>query len=241
MLPGKEARGGIVTGSYAGCLAPVFVTGLFPGCLAPVFVTGLFPGCLAPVFVAALIPNTWQIADRTSSEQVSKMSAGACVGTATRKYFYDTFLAFTLKVKTSRAPLTLCCVVIVFVNHVVNHVINLYWGLLIWSLHIHLGATTGAVIWVIIWYKEKWIKICISWSLQVKQQDIFLPWCAFFWAILLHNVPVWVPPSLAPLWRDVLAPVNGRLNINGVCRSLGWAVQMAVLDCLWPEMIKRSF
>ena len=51
------------------------------------------------------------------------------------KYFYDMFLAFTFKVKTSRAPLTLCCVVIVFVNHVVNHVINhvinLYWGLLI--------------------------------------------------------------------------------------------------------------
>ena len=47
------------------------------------------------------------------------------------KYFYDMFFAFTLKVKTSRAPPTLCCVVIVFVNHVVNHVINLYWGLLI--------------------------------------------------------------------------------------------------------------
>ena len=44
---------------------------------------------------------------------------------------YDMFLAFTFKVKTSRAPLTLCCVVIVFVNHVVYHVINLYWGLLI--------------------------------------------------------------------------------------------------------------
>ena len=157
------------------------------------------------------------------------------------KYFYDMFLAFTFKVKTSRAPLTLCCVVIVFVNHVVNHVINLYWGLLIWSLHIHLGATTGAVTWVIIWYKEKWIKICISWSLQVKQQDIFLPWCAFFWASLLHDVPVWVPQPLAPLWQDVLAPVNGRLNVNGVRRSLGWAVWMAVLDCLSPEMMKRSF
>ena len=47
------------------------------------------------------------------------------------KYFNDMFLAFTFKVKTSRAPLTLCCVVIVFINHVVNHVINLYWGLLI--------------------------------------------------------------------------------------------------------------
>ena len=157
------------------------------------------------------------------------------------KYFYDIFLAFIFKVKTSRAPLTLCCVVIVFVNHVINHVINLYWGLLIWSLHVHLRATTGAVIWVIIWYKEKWIKICISWSLQVKQQDIFLPWCAFFWASLLHDVPVRVPWPLAPLWRDVLAPVNGRLNVNGVRRSLGWAVWMAVLDCLWPEMIKRSF
>ena len=78
------------------------------------------------------------------------------------KYFYDMFLTFTLKVKTSRAPLTLCCVVIVVVNHVINHVINLYWGLLIWSLHIHLRATTGAVVWVIIWFKEKWIKICIS-------------------------------------------------------------------------------
>ena len=92
------------------------------------------------------------------------------------KYFYDMFLDFTLKVKTSRAPLTLCCVVIVFinrvVNHVVNHVTNFYWGLLI---HFHLRATTGAVIWIIIWFKEKLIKICISWSLQVKQQDIFLP------------------------------------------------------------------
>ena len=58
------------------------------------------------------------------------------------KYFYDMFLAFTFKVKTSRAPLTLCCVVIVFVNHV----INLYWGLLIWSLHVHLKATTGALL-----------------------------------------------------------------------------------------------
>ena len=44
------------------------------------------------------------------------------------KYFYDMFLAFTFKVKTSRAPLTLCCVVIVFVNHVVNHFINLLLG-----------------------------------------------------------------------------------------------------------------
>ena len=160
------------------------------------------------------------------------------------KYFYDMFFAFTFKVKTSRAPLTLCCVVIVFVNHVVNHVINhvinLYWGLLIWSLHVHLGATTGAVIWVIIWYKEKWIKICISWSLQGKQQDIFLPWCASFWASLLHDVSVRVPPRLAPLWQDVLAPVNGRLNVNGVCRSLGWAAWMAVLECR-PEITKRSF
>ena len=156
------------------------------------------------------------------------------------KYFYDMFLAFTFKVKTSRAPPTLCCVVIVFVNHVVNHVINLYWVLLIWSLHVHLGATTGAVIWVIIWYKEKWIKICISWSLQVKQQDIFLPWCASFWASLLHDVPVWVPPRLAPLWWDVLAPVNGRLNVNGIHRNLGWAVWMAVLECR-PEITERSF
>ena len=222
MLPGKEARGGIVTWLYAGCLAPVFVT-------------GSFAGCLALVFVPTLVPNTWEIADHTSGEQVSKTSAGACVGTATRKIFLWHILS--LKVKTSRAPLTLCCVIIVFVNNV----INLYWGLLIWSLHIHLGVTTGAIIWVIIWYKEKWIKICISWSLQVKQQDIFLPWCAFFWASLLHDALVQVPPSLAPLWWDILAPVNGRLNINGICRSLGWAVQMAFLDCLWPEMIKRSF
>ena len=57
MLLGKEARGGIVTGSYTGYLAPVFVTGLFAGCLAPVFVTGSFAGCLAPVFVASLTPN----------------------------------------------------------------------------------------------------------------------------------------------------------------------------------------
>ena len=211
MLPSIESRDGIVIGLYA--------------------------GCLAPVFVASLVPNTWEIADSTSGEQVSKTSAGACVGTATRKYFYDMFLTFTLKVKTSRAPLTLCCVVIVFVNHV----INLYWGLLIWSLHIHPRATTGAVVWVFIWFKEKWIKMCISWSLQVKQQGIFLPWCAFFWASLLHDVAVWVPWPLAPLWQDVLAPVNGRLNVNGIRRSLGWAVWMAVLDCLWPEMIKRSF
>ena len=74
MSTGKEARDGIVTGSYAGCLAPVFVT-------------GLFTGCLALVFVASLIPNTWENADHTSSEQVSKMSAGTCVGTATRKIF----------------------------------------------------------------------------------------------------------------------------------------------------------
>ena len=45
MLPGTESRDGIVTGSYAGCLAQVFVT-------------GLFAGCLAPVFVASLVPNT---------------------------------------------------------------------------------------------------------------------------------------------------------------------------------------
>ena len=45
MLPGTESRDGIVTGSYAGCLAPVFVT-------------GLFAGCLALVFVASLVPNT---------------------------------------------------------------------------------------------------------------------------------------------------------------------------------------
>ena len=74
MLPGKEARDGIVTGLYAGCLAPVFVT-------------GSFAGFLASVFVASLIPNTWEIAVRTSGEQVSKTSGGACVGTATRKIF----------------------------------------------------------------------------------------------------------------------------------------------------------
>ena len=75
-------------------------------------------------------------------------------------YFYDMFLAFiyiyTLKVKTSRAPLTLCCAVIAFVNHVincvVNHVINFYWGL---PIHFHLRATTRAVVCFIIWFKEK--------------------------------------------------------------------------------------
>ena len=61
MLPGKEARDGIVTGSYA--------------------------GCLASVFVASLVPNTWEIAVHTYSEQVSKTSGGACVGTATREIF----------------------------------------------------------------------------------------------------------------------------------------------------------
>ena len=240
MLPGKEARDGIVTGLYAGCLAPVFVTGSYAGCLALVFVTGSFAGCLASVFVASLIPDTWEIAVRTSGNKYPKCLVEPVLVLQQGKYFYDMFLAFTFKVKTSRALLTLCCVVIVFVNHVINHFINLYWGLLIWSLHVHLGATTGAVIWVIIWYKEKWIKICISWSLQVKQQDIFLPWCASFWASLLHDVPVQVPPCLAPLWWDVLAPVNGRLNVNGVRRSLGWAAWMAVLEC-WPEITKRSF
>ena len=73
MLPGMESRDGIVTGSYA--------------------------GHLAPVFVASLVPNTWEIADSTSGEKVSKTSAGACVGTATRKYFYDMFLTFNVKVK----------------------------------------------------------------------------------------------------------------------------------------------
>ena len=87
MLPGKQARDGIVTGSNAGCLAPVFVTGSYAGCLAPVFVTGSYAGCLASVFVASLIPNTWEIAVHTFGEQVSKMSGGACVGTATRKIF----------------------------------------------------------------------------------------------------------------------------------------------------------
>ena len=134
MLPGIESRDGIVIGSHAGCSVPVSVT-------------GSFAGCSAPVFIASLVPNTWEIADRTSGEQVSKVSAGACVGTATRKYFYDMFLTFTLKVKTSRAPLILCCVIIVFINHIFNHVINLYWGLLIWSLHIHPRATTGAFVW----------------------------------------------------------------------------------------------
>ena len=104
MLPGKEARGGIVTGSYAGCLAPVFVTGSFPGCLAPVFVTGSFAGCLAPVFVATLIPNTWEITDCTSSEQVSKTSAGACVGTVTRKIFLWHILSLYIESKNKQSP-----------------------------------------------------------------------------------------------------------------------------------------
>ena len=118
MLPGLELRDGIVTGSYAGCLA-----------------RSLLQDHLLAAWPQSLLPHSSPTPEKLLTvppvNKYPKCLVEPWLVLQQGKYFYDMFLAFTFKVKTSRAPLTLCCVVIVFVNHVINHVINLYWGLLI--------------------------------------------------------------------------------------------------------------